>query len=243
MNTSEGTNGEGGRDEIIAGEYVLGVLSIEARRAAEERMVREPEFAARVRRWEHDLAGFNEDYEAVAPPRTVFDLVETRLFPSAERTGLAAARASGGLWNSLVFWRGLALASLLVVAGMAAMVVEFAGQPRTGAPLVAELSAQNGPISLVARYDRASGSLQLTPVAAKAGKPHSLELWMINGKQAPVSLGVLPQNGRGEIVVPAQMRGKFAAGTVLAVSLEPEGGSPTGKPTGPVLASGSARTL
>jgi len=29
-----------------------------------------------------------------------------------------------------------------------------------------------------------------------------------------------------------------AAGTVLAVSLEPQGGSPTGQPTGPVLFQG-----
>lgn len=243
MNVGEERNGGSGRDEIVAGEYVLGVLSSEARRAAEERMAREPAFAARVRRWEQDLAKLNDAYEPIAPPRAVFDRLEGRLFAEAG-TGTAVMGSPMGLWNSLAFWRVVSAALLLVVAGMAAMVVAFGGGG--GAmrrPLVAELSAHNGMISLLARYDRTTGRLQLTPVASAAQEPHSLQLWMINGKQAPVSLGVMAQNGKGELVVPPSIRAKVSAGTVIAVSLEPRGGSPTGAPTGPVLAAGPARSL
>lgn len=35
----------------------------------------------------------------------------------------------------------------------------------------------------------------------------------------------------------------IARGAVLAISLEPPGGSPTGAPTGPVIAAGEVRTL
>ena len=46
------------------------------------------------------------------------------------------------------------------------------------------------------------------------------------------------KTGQGEIAVPEDLRGRMAEGVVLAVSLEPFGGSPTGKATGPVLAVG-----
>lgn len=238
MNTAGDMEGDGGRDEIVAGEYVLGVLGTDARRAAERRIAAEADFAALVGRWERDLAHLNEAYDEVAPPAAVFSRVEGRLFPQAP----AHVAGAPGLWNSLVFWRGLTLASLLVVAGMAA-VVSGLGRPASQAPLVAELSAKGSPIDLVAHYDAANGTVKLTPVAAGAGQPKSLELWMINGQNPPVSLGVLPQNGRGEVVIPQPLRDRFGAGTVLAISLEPEGGSPTGAPTGPVVASGPARSL
>lgn len=230
------------RDEIVAGEYVLGVLDAEARRAAERRIATEPDFAALVSRWERDLSHLNDAYESIAPPPAVLARVEARLFPerNAERPEAADA---GGLWNSLVFWRGLTLASLIAVAGLAAAVSGLVGSWRGETPLVAELSAKGSPIDLVALYDAASGTVKLTPVAAGATEPKSLELWMINGQNPPVSLGVLPQNGRGEIVIPPPLRERFGVGTILAISLEPEGGSPTGAPTGPVVASGPARSL
>mgnify|MGYP000881567588 CR=1 FL=1 len=65
----------------------------------------------------------------------------------------------------------------------------------------------------------------------------SLELWLIAGNEAPVSLGVLPQDAASRITLPAALRGKLV-GSVLAISDEPEGGSPTGAPTGAVLATG-----
>ena len=71
---------------------------------------------------------------------------------------------------------------------------------------------------------------------AKLGK-HSLELWLITAK-GPVSLGLLPVDGVSVLTIPSDA----ATGdtVTLAVSLEPVGGSPTGKPTGPVLTSGAA---
>ena len=51
------------------------------------------------------------------------------------------------------------------------------------------------------------------------------------GATKPASLGVIPAEGK---VVPPGIK----AGTMLLVSLEPKGGSPTGQPTGPVLYAG-----
>jgi len=52
---------------------------------------------------------------------------------------------------------------------------------------------------------------------------------------APVSLGLMPKNGRRDLVLTAAQRTALAASGKIAVSLEPIGGSPTGAPTGPVL--------
>ena len=90
-------------------------------------------------------------------------------------------------------------------------------------------------------YDAGSGALKITPVAARQTEAKSLELWLIEGENPAKSLGILPQTGEGEIIIPPEMRSKLGAGVTLAVSVEPFGGSPTGTATGPVVAVGKTR--
>ncbi|MBB4183777.1 anti-sigma factor [Sinorhizobium terangae] len=236
MTTQNPESGDFRRDEVIAGEYVLGVLSEEDRRKVEARMASDRNFAAMVDRWQHNLASFDDAYEAVRPPAHVFAAVESRIFPPP------AASPRVGFWNSLLLWRSLAVASLAAVAIMGASMAGLFSEPQSQ-PLVAELSGEGNAINLVARFDRASGSLKLTPVAARQAEQKSLELWLIEGDNPAVSLGVLPQSGEGEILVPPEMRTRFDEGSTLAVSVEPLGGSPTGAPTGAVVAQGTARHL
>ena len=61
-----------GRDDpgdldLLAGEYVLGVLDLDERRAASERRRAEPRFDAAILRWESRLAPLSA-YIASAPP-------------------------------------------------------------------------------------------------------------------------------------------------------------------------------
>ncbi|MDO9416412.1 anti-sigma factor [Pararhizobium sp.] len=240
MNTSDRESGDYRRDEVIAGEYVLGVLSADDRRKVEARMVLDRNFAAIVNRWEENLSTFDDAYEDVLPPARVFTQVERRLFPAA---AAAISAREGGFWNSLVFWRGLSFASLIAVAGFAVAGSGLLAPVPKGKPLVAELTGEGNSINLVALYDSNNGKLRLTPVAAKQGGEKSLELWLVDGDSKTISLGVLPQTGEGEIVIPEAMQAKFKEGATLAVSLEPYGGSPTGVATGPVLAVGKARDL
>ena len=65
----------------------------------------------------------------------------------------------------------------------------------------------------------------------------ALELWLIEGDDPPVSLGVLPDTEATVLQVDAAVAAALPGG-VLAVSDEPPGGSPTGQPTGDVLATG-----
>lgn len=232
MTTSNGESGDRRRDELIAGEYVLGVLSPEDRRKAEARMVLDRTFAEMVARWQQNLSSFDQDYGEEIPPSRVLSRIELQLFPEP-------AGGVYGLWNSLSFWRGLAAASLIVVAGLGVQFSGLLGEGMTGTPLIAELSGEGNSINLVAMYE--NGRLRLTPVAARQEEEKSLELWLVEDGGKTVSLGVLPQTGEGELSVPEAMQAKFSAGATLAVSIEPFGGSPTGVATGPVIAVGKAR--
>lgn len=230
--------GEESHDEIVAGEYVLGVLSVEDRRSVEARMAADPDFAMRVRRWQDNLESFDEAYVDQMPPPDAFAAIEHRLFGPAEQPASLFSR----IWASVFFWRATTLASIITAFGMAVSVLVLDGNPQAGAPLVAELAGEGATLKLLAAYDAASGRLRLTPVAGDKVQPKSLELWMIEGDGPALSLGVISQDGNGDLLVPADLRGRITTGTTLAVSLEPLGGSPTGTATGPVLAVGKIGT-
>lgn len=233
MTAPENKRSDRSRDEVLAGEYVLGVLPLPDRLRVEHRLRQDKAFQAIVARWQENLATFNIEYAAEAPPSWLYGAVETKLFPKS-----ADEQARGLIWSSLNFWRGLTLVTLSAAIFFAASAGGLFRKPAGNSSLVATLGSETSSISLVTLFDRQSGRLKVTPVAAGAEKSKSLELWLIEGNSAPVPLGVLPDTGDGSIVIPPDMRSRIQDGATLAVSLEPFGGSPTGQPTGPVVASG-----
>ena len=233
MTTPENKRSDRSRDEVLAGEYVLGVLPLPDRLRVEHRLRQDKAFQAIVARWQENLATFNTEYAAEAPPSWLYGAVETKLFPKP------AAEQSGGLiWRSLTFWRGLTLVTLSAAIFFAASAGGVFRKPAAPQSVVATLGSETSSINLVTLFDRESGRIKVTPVAAGGEKSKSLELWLIEGESAPVPLGVFPDNGDSSIIIPPDMRSRIQNGATLAVSLEPFGGSPTGRPTGPVVASG-----
>lgn len=221
------------RDEVLAGEYVLGVLPLAERLRVEHRIRQDKAFARIVDRWQANLADFNGEYApAHTPAPWMLNAIENRLFASESRP----ATPFRALWASVTFWRGLAFVSLAAALFVAGSNGGLFG-PKDNAPrLLATLTPAQSQVSLVMAFDRASGRLNVTPVAAGARSSKSLELWLIDGNEAPVPLGILPDTGGGDIVIPQGLRNRLTDGMTLAVSLEPFGGSPTKLPTGPVLA-------
>jgi anti-sigma-K factor RskA len=229
------------RDEIISGEYVLGVLSEEDRRRVEARMAADPKFANQVRRWQANLADFNDDYRDARPSPELYKKIETRLFGMPQQgTGAGLLQTA---WSSVFLWR--TLTAVAIIAGVSVAVADRFTPPVVPAakPLVAELTGMDTPISLVASYDMTSGRLSITPAALKQEQPKSLQLWLITDGKEPQSLGILPDNGTGAIEVPSAFRKEFAPGKTIAISVEPFGGAPDGKPTGPIIALGKTRAL
>ena len=65
-----------------------------------------------------------------------------------------------------------------------------------------------------------------------------MELWLIPSgpDQRPHSLGLIQPGQPIRLTIPPDLAGRVTPDATLAVSLEPPGGSPTGQPTGPVIA-------
>lgn len=243
MTKPDQSEGDRARDEVLAGEYVLGVLPAEKRQQVEQRIRRDRAFAAMVARWQENLCIMDDEYSPQMPPDNVFPQVQRRLFGDAPAQKSVPGLGSR-LWASTSVWRTLALTSFLMLAGVAIFGVRPPAAPKVGAQLQAQLKGQEGTqMALMASFDVRSGRLNMMPVANVQAEPKSLQLWMIDGNAPPVSLGLLPDTGQGDVVVPDTMRRYLNPGVILAVSVEPLGGSPGKAPTGPVIMSGQMRAL
>ena len=112
-------------------------------------------------------------------------------------------------------------------------------QQVASAPMVARL-ASDRQIALVASWDSQRGQLLLASAAGlPAQSSRSHELWIIPTGGKPKSLGVMPEAAQSTMRLSAGTDKLMLAGATIAVSVEPRGGSPTGAPTGPVVASGT----
>jgi anti-sigma-K factor RskA len=216
--------------ERLAAEYVLGTMPSRVRRRFERLLAGDPTLARVVGDWADRLSPLDALTPAVDPPARVWHMVESRI-------GAEVAAPSAALWGwfeSLAFWRGLALAGSLATA---ALIVYLALFPRPIAPMVvAVLAGHGGEPGWVAVAGPKSGEVSFSAVAPPTeSKPHAFELWGIAGGP-PQALGLLPQRLGDTVVV--RLARLPSPGGVLAVSLEPPGGSPTGSPTGPVLYQG-----
>lgn len=70
----------------------------------------------------------------------------------------------------------------------------------------------------------------------------SFEMWVLPEGQNPISLGVM--DGKEVVTIDTdKLIGPDGSRATLAVSVEPLGGSPTGLPTGPVVASGQLKPI
>jgi len=215
-------------DGQFAAEYVLGTLPDAERKAFAARLARDAGLAKQVAYWESQLAHLNEDYQEVNPPPALRAAVRQRLFGAAEKPS--------GLLQSLGFWRGLSFAALAALA--LAVAVPLALKPAPQALSVAELALQQGSgVQLAAYFDAGSKSIRYSRISDAAPSGRDFELWVIIGKDAPISLGVVPADKSGTIKVAPELAAKMAEAT-LAITDEPKGGSPTGKATGSILSVG-----
>ena len=222
-----GGTGPAGEPTALAAEYVLGLMDPVSRAEFEDAMARSPALRDEVAFWEAEFAGMAlAELAPVTPPPALKARLMAGLFPPEPRQRV---------WSSLLVWRGATLAALALAAGLGWQLMET----RRPVPLlVGEIAAEaESDLRLLAVYDGADGTLRLTRTDGVAAPGRALELWAIAPDAAPVSLGLLGADAQGRVTLPEALRGEAAA-TTFAISDEPAGGSPTGAPTGAVLAVG-----
>jgi anti-sigma-K factor RskA len=224
-------------DCVLAGEYALGLLKPDAAAAFKARLSAEPELRALYATWAEDLAGLTDGIAPAAPPAGLQGRIEAHLFGNtAARRPFAGLRGLGWLVGGAV-----AAALALFVALNAGLLGQ--GPILPGAPdYTAQVAAEDGSLLILASYDVGAEALTIERRSGTAPEGRVLELWLIAGEDAPVSLGVLPDDGAARIDVDAALGARLPGG-VLAISDEPPGGSPTGAPTGSVLATGAVTPI
>lgn len=238
--------------DLLAGIYVLGVLDLEECRAVEDMARLDPAMAEAIEAWQNRLAPLATLVAPVAPAVTLWPRIASSLgieaaphpLPAAvgvvqaDSPGQGAPRPSmaGRIWRSTGFWRSSTAAALAIAAGVAAFTLF---QPPPAPRFTAALAPFHAPGAVFIAETEADGALLVRPIAPVSVQPgKDLELWALPpGAKRPQPLGVLPAIGKRVTGL------KLAADTQIMISLEPQGGSPTGLPTGPVLWAGTLAKL
>ncbi|WLR96726.1 anti-sigma factor [Shinella sumterensis] len=196
--------GETRCDEVIAGEYVLGALSQEDCRKVEARLASDRRFAAMVGRWQETLSTFGDD----ATPHAASDAGfggHRQVLHMGPCDAVFTGKVSGGCWNSLGFWRGLAFAGVAVAAGLVLSLGGLLTQRPAGAGRpVSDATGERGAIDHFVHYEETNGALRLTPVSDVGEKKRPLEVWLKKEGEAPVSLGVVPRTAGSALILSHQ---------------------------------------
>lgn len=225
------------RHALLIAEYALGVLSAEERLQVEELVRQVPVHQAQLAAWQRHFADWLDEFPVVEPPAHVWHGIQQKLFPT-EQPALEPIRR----WNDPRLWRwttGLALAAAFLLAVLMLMRPVQVATPA----LLARLEQSNGSLAFSVTLQGNGRQLLFVP----AGKPdwpdRSAEAWIITTDGKPHSLGLLDDATAVTLTVPTGLAPALTPGAVLAVSLEPRTGSPTGSPTGPVIAQGKIIAL
>lgn len=218
-------------------EYALGLLGGAALRAARARAAADPAFAHEIARWHGRLAPLADEVEPVPAPDALWPRIDRSL--GAPATGDSNVIA---LRRRVTVWRGLTGAMTALAASLALVVVNRQIPPPPvpaplAQPMVAMIKAGLD-VAAVASWDKASRRLLVSEVKMPVVSGRDYQLWLIPAGGKPHSVGVMPNAPHMRVALAEPMSAMLVEGAMLAVSLEPLGGSPTGAPTGPVVASG-----
>ena len=223
-------------DKALAGEYVLGLLEGAAERDAERRFGSDPAFAREVEGWRARFAALDD----TAVPHPAGDELWRKIEAGVPAAAARTTPSSGAwtrFWNNLAALRatalGASLATLVLAVGLGFAIRAASQQPT----MVAVLLDGNRAGAVVHAF--ADGRVVLVPItsiAVPAGR--ALEVWTLPSRErGPVSVGLINQARTLQL----SLKDLPPPGTdqLFEITLEPATGSPTGRPTGPVLFKGN----
>lgn len=230
---------------VEAGAYVLGLMDDGERAAFEARLATDPALrrlvaAERERFLELDLTA-----DGLAPSDGLWNEVERGIASTPSNVVDLAGRASrqSGVAHQPArisrrgFWQGFAAASILgLIGGSVAYMQITPPAPRL---VVVLLNDQAQPVSIVETLD--DKRIRVVPLTAiDVPSDRTLQVWTLpDPATGPVSLGLLERVRATLLEGPELPTPK--PDQLYEITLEPAGGSPTGRPTGPIIGKGFAR--
>lgn len=234
MTMSDDIGDFGGRNALVA-EYVLGLLSASEHQRIGNLIENDQGLRNERDFWVQRFSALNDEFAETPVPAHLYPRIAARVF---------GEQPKASFWENLTLWRSIAAGALAVaVAAVGFNILQPAPDTaELATQLVAALQGEGSNVQFVALYD-GEGNVRLTSLSGDAVPGSDYELWAIQGGNAPVSMGVIPINQRSTVPLSPDVLAGWGAGSVLAISLEPAGGSPTGAPTGPIVATGTATQI
>lgn len=212
----------------LAAEYVLGTLDARSAATVAQAMPDDPALAAAVLAWEGRLAPLAGLAPPEAPPPGLWDRIERAITLALPRPQPPWRQRLPTLW---------AAGATALAAGLAAFII--GGGADRPVPMMTVLLSDRAESAWTAEVGR-DGAIRLAAISpvAGAGRPvpedRVLQLWALPpGATGPTSLGLLAR-GQRSVTVPAPPV-RPVPGMLIEISQEPPGGSPLGRPSGPVL--------
>ncbi|WP_258240010.1 anti-sigma factor [Pseudidiomarina homiensis] len=207
----------------LAARFVIGSMRGSARQRFIRLQMQFPRLRDEVIFWEQHLNELTQQIPTQPAPQSAWASIQQRLGWDAAPT-TSSGKTSWWAWLS-----SIAAAVLLVVLVQQTLLTE----PTPSTDRIAVIQNESArTLWLIEQRDQqlyVSATANVDPLTNE-----DYQLWMLpaNG-EAPISLGLLPQQGQRTLTVPAEL--DLSQVAALAVSREPLGGSPEAIPTGPVV--------
>jgi anti-sigma-K factor RskA len=225
------------RLDTLAGEYVLGLLSEEERREFEAEAQADPAARKALGDARERLSEFDLTAPAAPTPAGLWERIEAGLDRPDNVVPLRRSSPAPHPGSGLKFWHGFAAAIALAAVGFAAFQSLF--PPSRPQLIVVLLDAQSQPGAIIEAYAGESVRVvPLTQIDVPEGK--TLQVWTLPSPQiGPVSVGLL-EEARATTLTGFDLPPPRPQ-QLYEITLEQAGGSPTGRPTGPIIAKGFAK--
>jgi anti-sigma-K factor RskA len=236
------TPADNDQDHLRYAEYVLGVLDADTRAAVAQEILVNEQAATAVALWQHQLTPLAEDVGEIPPAAHLW----TRIRQTLKLDAPVRVPPRPSLWENLRLWQWLGAGASLVAAACLVLLVvtPLRQQPSptvvAAAFMVSTIKQENGIASWTATVDLSHKQIIVVPATPGTVAPdRSTELWLIPAGQKPIPVGVFASGTVTTLRLTPALLAQLGPKAILAVSVEPPGGSPTGQPTGPVVGTGA----
>jgi anti-sigma-K factor RskA len=220
---------------------VLGTLDGDERQLVAARRRTDAPLDRAIKAWETRLSPLSDSIPGIEPPTYVFRSIEDRIGAlqgqpiKPPRPLFTRARAFAAGACALAACLALAVVWLRDLPGVPTTLVAQLHRSAVGAMLEGGANVWT-PFGFEVSFDLRASTIVVSPIAAGGSVSQDYQLWLIPGDRGPpISLGVIPLQKTTTSPWLATYPPDNLPDATLAVSLEPEGGSPIGMPSGPLV--------
>lgn len=223
--------------DMLAAEFVLGTLDARERSAVVARRQQDPELDALIAGWEQRLAPLGDEVQPVQPTPDLLARIEQRIDALPETPPSEDSARIVSLNNRIRRWQwSTAVASAAALVLMAVVLLQPAPQEAPQS-FVAVFQQNDQQPAFMLSVNLSNRELSIRPVTAEPVQGKSYQLWIKADPLGPNprSVGVLSDNMKLDAAALRDYDPELLREATFGISVEPEGGSPTGQPTGPAI--------